>query len=182
MGIIYSGDRMIYIYNCYGGTHSSSLASAIHLKQLPLDRLPSRDEILNTEYFNKLKYCDMGRIIFRGTDEEGNKVYTLGRGTSRVLIPCIKNLITLLQNECGLNEKIVLSNMSPAVPTAMTCGGFFSRGLGIHFIGVPFLVKGARQAYSKIIRMVDYTKQSAKNSNEQVLVLMNDGKDKAPGE
>ena len=30
------GDIMIFIYNCYGGTYSSSLASAVHLKKLPL--------------------------------------------------------------------------------------------------------------------------------------------------
>ena len=142
---------MIYIYNCYGGTHSSSLASAVHLKKLPADRIPTREEILNTDYFNKLTYKDMGRIIYRGTDDEGNKVFTVGRGTSRVLIPCIKNLITLLHEECGLEEKVVLSNMSPAVPPAMTVGGFFSRGLHIHFIGVPLLVIGAKEDRKSVV-------------------------------
>jgi hypothetical protein len=35
---------MVIIYNCYGGTHSSILASAIHLKKLPIDRIPSKQE------------------------------------------------------------------------------------------------------------------------------------------
>jgi len=168
------GDGMIYIYNCYGGTHSSSLASAVHLKKLPADRIPTREEILNTDYFNKLTYKDMGRIIYRGTDDEGNKVFTVGRGTSRVLIPCIKNLITLLHEECGLEEKVVLSNMSPAVPPAMTVGGFFSRGLHIHFIGVPLLVIGAKEAYMRIVELVARTREMAKASDVQVLVLEND--------
>jgi len=172
--IIFLGDIMIFIYNCYGGTHSSSLASAIHLKKLPLDRIPTKQEILGTDYFNKLKYKDMGRIIFRGIDEDGNKVYSVGRGTSKVLIPCLENLIKILHDECGLSEKIIFSNMSPTVPPAMTFGGFFARGLGIEFIGVPFLVIGARQAYNRIVEIVNYTKESAKTLNEPVLVLLND--------
>lgn len=167
---------MIFIYNCYGGTHSSSLASAVHLKKLPLDRIPTRDEILGTDHFNKLKYKDMGRIIYRGIDDEGNKVFSVGRGTSKVLIPCLENLIKILYDECGLNEKIIFSNMSPTVPPAMTFGGFFARGLGIDFIGVPFLVIGAKQAYKRIVEIVNHTKESAKTLNDPVLVLMNDSK------
>jgi hypothetical protein len=166
--------NMIYIYNCYGGTHSSSIASAVHLKKLPADRIPTKQEILDIDQFNKLTYKDMGRIIYRGTDDEGNKVYTLGRGTSKVLVPCLQNLILLLTRECGLQDRLVFSNMSPTVPPAMTMGGFFSRGLGIHFIGVPLLVIGAKQAYMNIVRLVDLTKDAAKKTNEPVLVLKND--------
>jgi hypothetical protein len=166
--------NMIYIYNCYGGTHSSSIASAVHLKKLPADRIPTKQEILDIDQFNKLTYKDMGRIIYRGIDDEGNKVYTLGRGTSKVLVPCLQNLILLLTRECGLQDRLVFSNMSPTVPPAMTMGGFFSRGLGIHFIGVPLLVIGAKQAYMNIVRLVDLTKDAAKKTNEPVLVLKND--------
>ncbi len=167
------GDGMIFIYNCFGGTHSSSLASAVHLNKLPQDRIPTKDEILNTDYFNKLSYKDMGRIIYRGTDEEGNKVFSVGRGTSRVLLPCLKNLITMLHNECGLNEKIVLSNMTPTVTFPMTVGGFLSRGLGIDFLGVPILLIGAQQAYRNIVEVVKFTKESAKTLKDPVLVLLN---------
>ena len=118
----------------------------------------------------------MGRIIYRGIDDEGNKVYSIGRGTSKALIPCLKNLITILHDECSLNEKIIFSNMSPTVPPAMTMGGFFARGLGIDFIGVPLLVTGAKQAYKRVIEIVNHTRESAKTLNDPVLVLMNDSK------
>lgn len=170
---LYIGDQMIYIYNCYGGTHSSSLASAVHLKKLPLDRIPTSEEILNTDHFNRLTYKDMGRIIFRGTDEEGNKVFSVGRGTSRVLIPCLENLLKLLHEENDFNDKIIFSNMSPTVPFAMTIGGFFSRGLHIDPVGVPLLVIGAKQAYPKVIAIVNKTKESAKQMKDPVLVLTN---------
>ena len=164
---------MIFIYNCFGGTHSSSLAAAVHLKKLPLDRIPTRKEILNTDQFNRLTYKDMGRIIYRGMDDEGNKVYTVGRGTSKVLVPCLKNLTTIFHNECGFNEKIIFSNMSPTVTFPMTVGGFLSRGLGIDVIGVPLLVVGVQQAYRRVIKVVKHTKECSKRLNDPVLVLLN---------
>ncbi|MCR4435518.1 MAG: DUF3189 family protein [Clostridiales bacterium] len=165
---------MIYIYSCYAGTHSSSIAAALHLKRIREDRIPTKSEILNIEYFNKLKKKDMGRIIYRGMDEDGNKVYTLGRGTSNILLPCIKDLVTILQSESGLNEKIVLSNMSPCVTVSMSVGGFLSRRLGLDFIGVPFLIIGCQLGFRNIVRVVNHTKEAAKNSSDNVLVLMND--------
>lgn len=126
---------------------------------------------MDTDHFNRLTYRDMGRIIYRGADEEGNKVYSVGRGTSRVLLPCLKNFITLLHSECGLKERIILANMTPTVTFPMTVGGFLSRGLGIDFIGVPLLLIGVKQAYQEVLRAVKYTKESAKTINEPVLVL-----------
>lgn len=165
---------MIFIYNCYAGTHSSSLASAVHLKKLPADRIPTRVEILDTDYFDKLKTKDMGRVIYRGTDDDGNKVFTMGRGASKLVVPCLINMINILCNDYGLNEKIIFSNMSPSVPIAMTVGGFISRRFGLRFIGVPLLVIGAKQTYKRIVNIVNNTRESAKTINEHVLVLSNE--------
>lgn len=55
---------MIYIYTDFGGTHTTSLAAAYHLNKLPTDRKLTKEEILNVDYFNKLKTEDMGKIIF----------------------------------------------------------------------------------------------------------------------
>lgn len=167
------GDAMIFLYNCYGGTHSSSLASAVHLNKLPKDRIPTKEEILNVDYFNTLTTKDFGRIIFRGTDEEGNKVYTVGRGSSKVLLPCLGNLLKLAYNEMGLNQRIVLSNMSPTVPLSMTFGGLFSRRMGIDFLGVPLLVKGAKQSYTKVVEIVENTRKRAEETNDQIMIFYN---------
>ena len=164
---------MIFIYNCYAGTHSSSLASAVHLKKLPVDRIPTREEILATDYFDKLNSKDMGRIIYRGTDDEGNKVFTMGRGPSKLIVPSLVNMINILCNEYGFGEKIVFSNMSPTVNLAMSIGGFVSRRFGLKFIGVPFLVIGAKKAHKRIIQIVNNTRKSSKTLNEHVLVLSN---------
>lgn len=150
---------MIIVYNCYGGTHSSILTSAVHLGMLPSDRVPSKEEILNLQYFNKLHYKDMGRLIFHGADGDGNKVYTIGRGTSRALIPALRNLTLEMHKLYNVNEGFAYVNTSGTVPLSMTLGGFFSRGLKIDLIGVPLLAIGARHTYQNIVDLAQKTKQ-----------------------
>ncbi|QGQ46109.1 DUF3189 family protein [Metabacillus sediminilitoris] len=164
---------MIYIYNDFGGTHTTALAAAYHLKKLPSDRKLTKEEILNANYFNKLTSSDMGKLIFHGIDEDGNSVYTIGRRSSKLVVPALKNLSLLLQDKYNGHEKIVFSNTSPTVPFAMTIGGFLSRGLKIDFIGVSLLVLGAKQCCNDIIRLVENTKQKGKSNNETVIVLEN---------
>ncbi|MCM3732616.1 DUF3189 family protein [Fictibacillus nanhaiensis] len=164
---------MIYIYNDYGGTHTTVMAAAFHLNKLPKERLLTRDEILNVDYFNKLDRSDMGRIIFHGVDEEGDSVYTVGRGNSKAFVPGMKNLIEILQEKSGKKERFIFSNTSPTVPLAMTIGGFLSRGLKIDFLGVPLLVVGAKQASASIVQLVQHTKEMAQSSDEDVIILDN---------
>lgn len=164
---------MIFIYTDFGGTHSTALAAAYHLNKLPMDRKLTKEEILNVDYFNKLKTEDMGKIIFHGVDTEGNSVYTIGRKSSKLVVPALKNLSLLLQDKYQIHEKIVFSNTSPTVPFAMTIGGFLSRELKIDFIGVPLLVIGAKQCCHNILQLVEHTKQIGKSTNSNVIVLEN---------
>lgn len=143
---------MIYIYNDFGGTHTSALAAAYHLKQLPQSEMKlTKDVILNVKYFNKLTKQDFGKLIFHGIDDEGNPVYTIGRKRNKYVVPAMKELVLLLQEKFQVDKNIVFSNTSPTVPFLMSMGGFFSRGLKIDFIGVPLLVKGAKQCCDNIL-------------------------------
>ena len=164
---------MIYIYNDFGGTHSTVLAASYHLKKLDETREPTTEEILSAHNFNELRYKDRGKFYFHGVDEDGNSVYTVGRGRSKILIPGMENLIQMLLEEQVLHEKIILSNTSPTVPIPMTFGGMFSRWLRIDSIGVPLLVFGAKIAYKDIINLVNHTKMTANNSTSQLVVLDN---------
>jgi Protein of unknown function (DUF3189) len=164
---------MIFIYNDFGGTHTTALAAAFHLKKLPAHAELTREQILNIEYFNKLDTSDMGKIIFHGVDEEGHSVYTVGRGNSKIFVPGLKEMFEILQKKNGTEEQLIFSNTSPTVPLSMTVGGFFSRRLGIDFIGVPLLVMGAKQASAQIAYLVEHTKEMANKSSEQVLIIEN---------
>lgn len=164
---------MIYIYNCYGGTHSSILAMAYHLELLDETREPTKDEILNLPNFNKLVYGNRGELFYHGSDKDGNEVYTIGRGRSKVLIPGLYNLASMLHKQKLLNEKIIFSNTSPTVSLPMTFGGLFSRWLKIDFIGVPLLVKGAKKSYNDVIQLVNHTKKAAKEARSEVIILDN---------
>ena len=164
---------MIFIYNDYGGTHTTSLAAAYHLKKLPTNRVLTKEEILNVDYFNKLTKADFGKLIFHGIDEDGHSVYTIGRKSSKLVVPALKELSMLLQDKYQGQEKIIFSNTSPTVPFALTMGGLFSRGLKIDFIGVPCLIVGAKQCCLTILRLVENTKQKANSTNEMVTVLDN---------
>lgn len=162
---------MIIIYNCYGGTHSSILTSSVHLGFLPSDSIPSKQEILNTQYFNKLKYKDMGKLIFHGIDDYGNKVYTIGRGTSRALIPSMRNLTLEMHKLYNVNEGFAFVNTSGTVPMSMTLGGFFSRGLKLDFMGVPLLALGAQRSYKKFVDLAQKTKQLCLEKPEDCFII-----------
>lgn len=75
----------------------------------------------------------------------------------------------MLHKQNLLDEKIIFSNTSPTVPLSMTFGGLFSRGLKIDFIGVPLLVKGAKQSYKNVIELVNNTKKVAKKIRQRLL-------------
>lgn len=167
---------MMIIYNCYGGTHSSIIASAIHLKKLPEDRIPTKKQILDTEYFNKLTYSDMGRLILHGQDTSGNKIFTIGRGTSKALVPAMQNLAIALCKDKNIAESFLFVNCSPTVHPLMTLGGFFSRGLHLDLIGVPLLTIGVRLTYYNITELVRRTMEISRNSDNKYLVINVDEK------
>ncbi|PZD97449.1 ABC transporter [Paenibacillus sambharensis] len=164
---------MIYIYNDFGGTHTTVLAASYHLKKLTEDREPTDSEVLNLHNFNKLVSKDRGKLFYHGTDEEGSRVYTVARGASKILVPGIVNTLAMLVDEHKLEEKIILSNTSPTVPFPMTIGGFLSRALKMNTIGVPLILMGVKQTYQNIIDLVHHTKSEARAASTQIVVLDN---------
>ena len=168
---------MIYIYHDFGGTHSTSLAAAYHLKVFnDPSKILEKDEILAVPFFNKLKKKDAGRFIFHGEDDEGNLVYTLGKRSSKLILPSLYHFGEIMVNRYQLNEKIVFSNTSPVVPLSMTLGGFFSRGIGIDSIGVPLLVKGAQQCCKHISQLVEESKKIAKEAKGHTIITIDNQK------
>ncbi len=148
---------MYIIYHCVGGTHSSAVASAVHLGFLPIDRIPEKEEILNIPYFDTLDKQDQGKIILRGIDDRKNKVFTLSRQFSpQLVIPAIKDAFEL---GGGDRSKLIVVNTMPAVNTLMKIGGFTSRRLNFPAFGRPIVALGSVKAYPDIIKIVKSTKK-----------------------
>ncbi|WP_347551623.1 DUF3189 family protein [Pseudalkalibacillus hwajinpoensis] len=165
---------MIYIYNDYGGTHTTSLAAAFHLQILKPSTLPlSKEEILAVPFFNKLTKQDAGRLIYHGKDSEGHSVYTIGKKSSKLIVPALRDMSMLLFEHFHVQDRLVFSNTSPTVPFVMSIGGGLSRGLGIDSLGVPLLVKGAKKCSPLIYDLVEHTKRKSHQTEEKVLILEN---------
>lgn len=116
----------------------------------------------------------MGKHIYHGEDEHGDKVYTLGRGGSKVLLPALNHLSILFHDSFDMKEPVIFSNTSPTVPLSMTFGGMFTRGLKMNWIGVPLLIIGAKQTHQNIVNLVRYTKSQRDVSTSTSVILENE--------
>lgn len=148
---------MYIIYHCVGGAHSSAIASAIHLGILPSKIKPNMSDILSLSYFDTLNKKDQGKIIFRGIDEKGHKVFTLSRQfVPHLVIPAIKDAWELAG---GKKDELLLVNTMDGVNFLMKIGGFSSRRLNLVKFGRPIVAYGTVLTYHKLVRIVENTKK-----------------------
>lgn len=148
---------MHIIYHCVGGTHSSAIASAVHLGMLPENEIATKEELLNIPYFDTVTKKEYGRIIHRGIDEYGNHVYTLSRQFHpEIVIPALEDLCDIL---LGNTSQVKLVNASPTVNTLLKIGGCLSRRLNLVGIGRPLIIIGISNAYIDIVNLVNQTKK-----------------------
>lgn len=147
---------MHIIYHCVGGTHSSAIAASIHLGMLPNKEKPQLKEIMNFPFFDRLKKDQQGRIILRGIDKQGNKVYTISRQfVPELVIPAISDSYKIA---AGNLDDLLLVNTMSSVNILMKIGGFSSRRLGLVSFGRPIVAKGTLKAYEDIVKIVKDTK------------------------
>lgn len=145
------------IYHCVGGSHSSTTAAAIHLNMLPMDYVPSKYDFLNVPFYDTLEKSDRGKIIFRGTDEKGHKIYTLSRQFApHLVIPAIQDTWKMLGQR---EEDLLIVNTLSSVNWLMKIGGFSSRRLKWVKFGRPIVIRGTQSAYRDIVKIVQQTKE-----------------------
>ena len=147
---------MLIIYSCYGGAHSSPVAAAIHLGRLTGNPLPSLEAISSLLYFDIVDGEDRGRVFPVGTDEFGNAIYVLGRGSdARSIQQAVKSGYMLAG---GDPRQVLFVNTLKAVNWRMRIVVFLSRRLGLVSIGRPLVTRGSRLAYPKLAQIVTATK------------------------
>jgi hypothetical protein len=148
---------MYIVYHDVGGTHSTAVAAAIHLNNLPLDRIPSEDEILNIPLFDKLEKKDIGHLIYHGTDEYGHLVYTISRQYApQLIVNALSTVFDMINKEA--KKEILCIDTSPSVNNWMRIGGASSRRFGLVRLGRPIVTYGTIKAYPDIVEIVQKTK------------------------
>jgi len=149
---------MKIIYTCYGGAHSSIVASAIHMGYLPIDRIPTKEEILNVPYYDQSPKESRGTPIYIGTDEELRKVYIVGMGAYRKEYTEIAyNFAFQLNNDVKRNIQII--NVTPLLRFSVKVGGFLSRRAGLIKLGRPLTVVGIQKNYNLFVELVTDVKK-----------------------
>ena len=146
----------ILIYHCYGGSHSSVTAAAIHVGLLsPMDK-PTRQVLLSMPYFDTQKAGDHGLLQFVGTHKK-DLVFSVGMETSaKPVITALRNLISIAGLDIG---RVKFIDTMPAVNLWMKIGGLTSRALGLKGIGRPLVTYGTRLAYHNIAQLVEEVKE-----------------------
>jgi hypothetical protein len=149
---------MKVIYHCYGGSHSSVMAAALHLGLLAKDRLPTAEELIALPYYDKTTNADFGSVRFMGIDEYKNEVFVLGK---KNMGDRYSNLLMGIAKILGAEEHLLVVNCMNRVNLAMKLGGFSSRKMGVVSLGRPVLVHGSRKAFLELVNLVEITRLRA---------------------
>ena len=154
---------MKIIYNCYGGSHSSITAAAIHVGLLPETRVATKKELLNVPYFDAQVAPDHGRIRFIGFDEYGNEVYITSKKNLGGQYEDIMRKFIYLAG--GKQEDFLFINTMAYVNFLMVIGGYTSRRLGLSILGRPIVIRGTQLSYMKFVHLVRLVKNKFLKGN-----------------
>lgn len=154
---------MKLIYHCYGSAHSSIVAAAIHLKKLPTERTPTYEEIIALEDFDQSRNDSLGHIFYKGTDEEGIEIYTMGMGPESELVKrTMQSMIKHHNASQQESERIFFAQALPHINRIAKVGGALSRRYGIVGMGRYLAARGICQSYQQLVSFVGQTKNKIK--------------------
>ncbi len=148
---------MNIVYCCYGSAHSSIIAAHIHLGNLPLDRIPSKDELLGLYDFDRTEGYFIGSLYYKGIDEWGNRVYTMGLGPEMDLVR--ESFLSMMEGNGGQRDDYRFFLALPHINRIAKIGGALSRRYGWVGIGRPLAVMGIRQSYPRMVQFVNNCKK-----------------------
>jgi hypothetical protein len=149
------------VYHCYGSAHSSIVAAAIHLGHLPADRIPEENEIIALQDFDVSRNDSLGHLYFKGKDDQGNEIYTIGMGSEPALVK--RTLHFMIEQSHRVDaEGFFFAEALPHINRLAKVGGALSRRYGCVKFGRFLAAKGVCQSYEKLTIFVDQTKREVK--------------------
>lgn len=155
---------MNVVYYCFGSAHSSIISAAIHLNRLPDYRMIEEKELKSLPDFDASFKDGIGTLYFKGHDEYGNKVFTLGVGAEQpFVIESIKSVITASGG--NLNDYMFFQAL-PHINRMAKIGGALSRRYGWVHWGRSLCIKGIVQCYGDLIEFVKSVKAELRQTME----------------
>ncbi len=152
---------MIFIYNCFGGSHSSVTAAAIHLAMLTENKIPTAGELTALPFYDAQVNEDHGRIRFMGYDRQGHSVYITSK---RNLKGHYETIMRKVMEIGGIDQNdLVFIDTMPYVNIWMIVGGYLSRRLGFTLPGRKIVIYGTQQAFFKFVHLVRLIKARHEN-------------------
>ena len=117
-------------YLCYAGTHTSVLASGLHLGSIKLEEIHTRGAsvILKIPHFDERTTSDIGIPLFLGWDVNGSGVYALGTGWLSYTLE--RSLCDVIQVACP-KARACLCSVRGILDFQARAGGFLSRRLNL---------------------------------------------------
>jgi len=154
---------MKIIYHCFGGSHSSVTAAALHLGILNKGKVPAPDDLMALPYYDKTNDDDFGSIRFMGTDELGNDVFVMGK---KSLGDRFGKLLMGVAEILGQEDQLIVVNCMDQVNWSMKVGGFTSRRMRLALLGRPVVTWGTRQAFAHLVNLVEITRLHALHARQ----------------
>ncbi len=148
---------MKFIYHCYGGSHSSVTAAAIHLGFLNKDKKPKPEDLMGLPFFDKQTDKDHGLIKLMGKDEQGNEVYICGcRSLGSKMEAPLKQFAEVMKLQ---DNNVIFVDTLKGVNNLMRLGGYISRKLRLVSIGRPIVLIGTIKSFNKFVEIVEDVKE-----------------------
>ncbi len=154
------GRNMKVIYHCYGGSHSSVIAAAIHVGIMPYHLPPPKEAFFSCPLFDQCNPENHGTIHLVGIDEKGNEVYSMGcRGSFPLLKNTMQGILKIMRFD---PHYIYFVDTLPYVNLEMRIGGFLSRQWGLISLGRPMVLRGSQKIFYDLVRLVEEVKGDLK--------------------
>jgi hypothetical protein len=112
--------------------------------------LPENRNLFGLPLFNTQDGDSRGKLHLYGIDENGNRVYVIGRSRDA-------DALTLVLSRATKDDAagdVLLINALPCVTLLLRIGGFICCRLKLHRLGRPLVAAGLRQAYRCLKELV----------------------------
>jgi len=149
-------DRFKLFYYCYGSSHTSVAAAAIHTGRLDPRRTPTVRQLLSIRHFDRVAASQLGTVFPVGSGRQGEDVFVVGLGPGRELI---RQTLESYFELTGVPARCyLLVDALAGANWLIRVGGLLSRRLGLVGLGRPLVSLGIRLAYARLSDLVARTR------------------------